>query len=221
MTPTAYPSRTPGRRGAGPVRLRKVYEDEEVEVYRAPTEDELADLVVEAIRERGRPVTLGELRELFSGIAGEDRLRRVLVRMLASEELVELPDGTIALPGMERHYVPRRDVARVRPLAPTRFWRRWGRLAPRLRRSGRPLGEEVGSRSVLAEALELLAERGEGTYSRRELVEAIGRRTGGASPDAVLHQLVRLGCLKRVRRGVYTVDAEALRRIRELLGGER
>ena len=125
------------------VRLKKLYEDEDVEVYKAPTEEELEKLVIDTIREEGRPLSWKELRQLFSGIAGEDRLRKVLVRLIERDELIELPDGTFAIPGMEQQYVPRKNTKRVRPLVPTKFRRRWGTLASKIRKSGLPISEAV------------------------------------------------------------------------------
>ncbi len=125
------------------MRLKKLYEDEDVEVYKAPTEEELEKLVVDAIKEAGKPLSWKELRQRFSGIAGEDRLRKVLVRLIERDELIELPDGTFAIPGMEQNYVPKRNAKRVRPLVPSKFRRRWGTLASRIRKSGLPLGEAM------------------------------------------------------------------------------
>ncbi len=125
------------------MRFKKLYEDEEVEVYKAPTEEELEELVIDAIREAGRPLSWKELRQIFSGIAGEDRLRKVLVKLIESDRIIELPDGTFALPGMEQNYVPKPTPKRVRPLVPSKFRERWGNLAPKLRKSGLPLGEAL------------------------------------------------------------------------------
>jgi hypothetical protein len=60
-----------------------------------------------------------------------------------------MPDGTFALPGMEKGYIPRSDVKRVRPLAPRKFKARWGSMAPRLRRLG--VLEETTTASSSAE----------------------------------------------------------------------
>ncbi|NPA97481.1 MAG: hypothetical protein GXO32_07775 [Crenarchaeota archaeon] len=125
------------------MRFKKLYEDEEIEVYKAPTEEELEQLVLDAIREAGRPLSWKELRQIFSGVAGEDRLRKVLIRLIESDRLIELPDGTFAIPGMEENYVPKPTPKRVRPLVPSKFRQRWGNLAPKLRRSGLPLGEAL------------------------------------------------------------------------------
>ena len=54
--------------------LKVLYEDEELVVMKAPTDEELMELVYKFIRSKGRPVTWKELREAFSGTAGEERL---------------------------------------------------------------------------------------------------------------------------------------------------
>jgi hypothetical protein len=123
--------------------FKKLYEDEEVEVFKAPTEEELEKLVKDTIASVGKPLTWKELREKFSGIAGEDRLRKILIRLIERDELIELPDGAFGLPGMEQNYVPRRTAKRVRPLVPSKFRARWGTLAARLRKTGLPLGEAI------------------------------------------------------------------------------
>ncbi len=81
--------------------LEVVYEDSEVIVMKAPKDKELEELILKVIRERGRPVSWRELREVFSGLAGEDRLRKALGNLIDQGKLVELPDGNFALPGME------------------------------------------------------------------------------------------------------------------------
>lgn len=113
-----------------------IYEDEDIIVMRAPDDEELIELVKKKIAENGKPVSWKELRAYFSGLAGEDRLRKVLIRLIENDEIIEMPDGTFALPGMEKGYIPRSDVKRVRPLAPRKFKARWGSMASRLRRLG-------------------------------------------------------------------------------------
>lgn len=113
-----------------------IYEDEDIVVMRAPDDEELIDLVKKKIADNGKPISWKELRIYFSGLAGEDRLRKVLIKLIENDEIIEMPDGTFALPGMEKGYVPRSDVKRVRPLAPRKFKARWGSMASRLRRLG-------------------------------------------------------------------------------------
>lgn len=123
------------------IRLKKLYEDIDVEVFKAPTEDELERLVKETISNNGKPISWKELRERFAGIAGEDRLRKVLIRLIEKDEIIELPDGALALPGMEQNYIPKKSTKRVRPLVPSKFRARWGNIAARLRKYEKPLGE--------------------------------------------------------------------------------
>ncbi len=82
------------------IKLNVVYEDDEVIVLKAPHEDELVDLVYNFIKQKGRPVKWSELREAFSGIAGEDRLRRALHRLRRDGLIVELRGGRYATPDM-------------------------------------------------------------------------------------------------------------------------
>jgi len=125
------------------VELRVMYEDEDVVVMKAPTDEELEVLVKDVIKRKGKPMTWRELREVFSGIAGEDRLRKVLIKLIEKDEIIELPDGAFGLPGMELNYVPRASTKRVRPLVPSKFRKRWGGLAAKLRKMGKPLGEAI------------------------------------------------------------------------------
>ena len=106
--------------------LKVVYEDEDVVVMRAPDDSELEKLVIKIIKKKGRPVTWGELRKELSGLAGEDRLRKVLVNLIEKDEVIEMIDGTFGLRGMEITYIPRRIKKRVRPLVPSKFRMRWG-----------------------------------------------------------------------------------------------
>ncbi len=104
------------------VRPRKiVYEDNDVIVAIAPRDEELGSVIVDTIREKGRPMTWEELREEFSGIAGEDRLRKALNRLVDTNVLVEFPDGSYGLPGME--LPPERRGIRKRRRRRTRIYR--------------------------------------------------------------------------------------------------
>ena len=82
-------------------RTKKIYEDSDVVVLIAPRDEELGDVIIDTIREKGRPMTWEELRDEFSGIAGEDRLRKALNRLVDTGILIEFPDGSYGLPGME------------------------------------------------------------------------------------------------------------------------
>ncbi len=93
-----------------------IYEDKDVVVVLAPRDEELPDLVLETIKEKGYPMFFDELVKEFSGIAGEDRLRKAVNHLLALGKLVEYPDGSLGLPGME--WKPRRSRRRRRRRTP-------------------------------------------------------------------------------------------------------
>ncbi len=107
---------------------RVIYEDEEVLVMRAPSDEELEDLVVLIIKGKGRPLAWKELRRELSGLVGEDRLRKALLKLIERDVVTEMIDGTFGLKEMESSYVPRRVKKRVRPLAPKKFRVKWGPL---------------------------------------------------------------------------------------------
>jgi len=125
------------------VRLRKVYEDEEIEVYRSLDDAELPHAIIDIIREAGRPLTWRELRSRFSTVVSDDRLREALKKLIEEDKVVELPDGAFGLPEMVESYVPNPNIRRVRPLVPAKFYEMWGPNPAVLRRAGKPLGELV------------------------------------------------------------------------------
>jgi len=121
--------------------MRKLYEDEEIEIYTTFDGAELEKAIIDVIREANRPLRWKELREVFSGIVGEDRLRKVLIKLIEEDKIVEMPDGALGLPQMIESYIPNPKIKRVRPLVPTKFYARWGSYALMLRKAGKPLGE--------------------------------------------------------------------------------
>ncbi len=108
--------------------LRIIYEDEDVVVMQAPDDKGLEDLIISIIRRKGRPVTWKELRKELSGLAGEDRLRKVLISLIERDIVVEMIDGSYGLKSMESTFIPSRIKKRVRPLVPSKFKARWGAL---------------------------------------------------------------------------------------------
>ena len=105
-----------------------IYEDEEVMVMKAPSDEELEEIVLSIIESKGRPLTWKELRKELSGFVGEDRLRKTLLKLIDKDLVVEMIDGTFGLKDMEETYVPRRIKKRVRPLSPKKFRVKWGPL---------------------------------------------------------------------------------------------
>jgi hypothetical protein len=153
------------------VKTKKLYEDIDVEVFKAPTEEELEQLIKDIVRKAGRPLTWKELREQFAGIAGEDRLRKVLIKLIERDELIELPDGAIGLPGMEQNYIPRATTKRVRPLVPSKFRARWGNLAAKLRKTGLPLGEALKQLGLVQSVAEVRESKKESEKAAEEVIE--------------------------------------------------
>ena len=78
-----------------------VYEDGDLVIEIAPRDPELPELVYNAIKKRGRPVSFQELVSQFSGIVGEDRVRRAVSHLLALKKIKEFPDGSLGTPDME------------------------------------------------------------------------------------------------------------------------
>jgi len=93
-----------------------VYEDNDVVVALSPRDEELPDMVIEVIKEKGYPLYFDELVKEFSGVAGEDRLRKAVNHLLALGKLIEYPDGSLGLPNME--WKPRRTRKRRRKRTP-------------------------------------------------------------------------------------------------------
>lgn len=105
-------------------RRKVVYEDRDVVVEIAPSDPELPLLVYEAIIRKGKPVLFQELVQEFSGIVGEDRVRRAVSHLLALKKIVEFPDGSLGTPDMPWKPIltrkrRRRRVARLMDSGPT------------------------------------------------------------------------------------------------------
>jgi len=110
--------------------LKVLYEDEEVVIMKAPTDEELVELVYNYMKTKGRPVTWRELREEFSGTAGEDRLRRALSRLRRQGLVVDLGGGRYATPDTPgvREELEERKRRRIMREALSAEWRaRWRR----------------------------------------------------------------------------------------------
>jgi hypothetical protein len=116
------------------IELNVLYEDEEVVVMKAPTDEELVELVYKYIKTKGRPVTWKELREEFSGTAGEDRLRKALSRLRREGLVIDLGGGRYATPDMPGvlEELEERKRKRIMREAASLEWRmRWRRARKR------------------------------------------------------------------------------------------
>ncbi len=72
--------------------LEKLYEDDEIVVLAAPDDAELERLILNILSEKR--MKFKELKEAFSATAGEDRLRRALLKLIEEGRVRELPDGS-------------------------------------------------------------------------------------------------------------------------------
>ncbi|WP_094179293.1 hypothetical protein [Thermogladius calderae] len=95
---------------------RVIHEDNDVIVAIAPRDEELPGMVLEAIKRKGRPMYFDEIVKEFSGLAGEDRVRKAVNHLLALKAIMEYPDGSLGLPGMK--WEPRRARKRRRKRTP-------------------------------------------------------------------------------------------------------
>jgi hypothetical protein len=87
-----------------------IYEDVDVIVTEAPRDDELEKMVLEKLDKAGRPVSWRELKKMFSGIAGEDRLRKTIYRLKVRGDVVELTGTRFTLP----KYLDKLDYSKVK-----------------------------------------------------------------------------------------------------------
>lgn len=100
-----------------------VYEDRDIVVEIAPRDPELPEIVYSFIRKKGRPTFFQEIVREFSGVVGEDRVRRAISHLLALKRIVEFPDGSLGTPDMEWKPTSikkrrRRRVARLMDIEP-------------------------------------------------------------------------------------------------------
>jgi hypothetical protein len=116
------------------------------ELSARPTDEDFKTIVIEFLRTAGRPLRPAELwnalREKGFYIS-DDRFRKVLRDLVARDILMEFPDGTIGFPEWAKWYIPRRDVKRVRPIIPCKFFKLYGGYAAAIRRMGLPVEEAL------------------------------------------------------------------------------
>ena len=78
--------------------LEVVYEDSEVVVVRAPTEDQLINIITDLLREK--PMSVKELHSVLSGLASEDKIRRALIKLVNDGRVYVLEDGRFRVVGL-------------------------------------------------------------------------------------------------------------------------
>jgi len=91
---------------------REILETDEfgIEVSLALSDEEVEKLVLLALKEAKKPISWREFKQIFSGIVGEDRLRRILANLKARDVIVELTRTRYSLP----EYVPPSEIGKVK-----------------------------------------------------------------------------------------------------------
>jgi len=116
------------------------------ELSARPRDEDYKTIVTEILKSIGKPLKPAELWNMIREkgfYISDDRFRNVLRDLIARDTLMEFPDGTIGFPEWAKWYVPRRDVERVKPLAPQKFYKLYGTCAPMIRRMGLPVAEAL------------------------------------------------------------------------------
>ena len=120
--------------------------DIDVEICPQPHDDKIREVIVEILKSVGKPLRLLELREALreqGHLVSDDKLRYILRKLIVDDILVEFPDSTIGFPEWGKWYIPRRDVKRVKPLIPHKFYKLYGNYASKIRRIGLPVEEAL------------------------------------------------------------------------------
>ena len=78
-------------------RMEKIFEDEEVEVYKGFTDEEVEELIEELLSER--PMTLAELRDALRIAVSDERLRWLLKRMVERRKVFFDPRSKVYFGG--------------------------------------------------------------------------------------------------------------------------
>ncbi len=79
-------NRRRGRSNNFNLKLAKIYEDDDIAVTVAPNDHELETIILNIVRERGS-TGLSELKNMFSGIVSEDKLRRTLNKLAQNNKI--------------------------------------------------------------------------------------------------------------------------------------
>jgi hypothetical protein len=128
------------------VAQRRIQHRVDFELSARPTDEDYKTIVVEFLRAAGKPLRPVELWNMIREkgfYISDDRFRKVLRDLVARDILMEFPDGTVGFPEWARWYIPRRDVKRVRPLIPRKFYKLYGPYASMIRRMGLPVEEAL------------------------------------------------------------------------------
>jgi hypothetical protein len=90
--------------------MQEVTEIGDIKVATALVDDDIEKLVLLVLEEAKQPLSWRDLKAIFGGIVGEDRLRRILGVLKARNEVAELSHTRFALPA----YVPLSEINKVK-----------------------------------------------------------------------------------------------------------
>jgi hypothetical protein len=90
--------------------IEVLVDDIGISVTAALSDDEIEKLVMEILREAKRPLSWRELKSIFSGVVGEDRLRKILISLKVRNLIAELTRTRYSLP----EYVPPQEYNKVK-----------------------------------------------------------------------------------------------------------
>lgn len=91
-------------------KMKVTFMEGDLAVTTALVDDEIEKLVIYVLEEARQPLSWRDLKVVFSGIVGEDRLRRILNSLKANNEIAELTHTRYAKP----EYVPLSEIGRVK-----------------------------------------------------------------------------------------------------------
>jgi hypothetical protein len=116
------------------------------ELSARPTDEDFKTIVIEILKSTGKPLRFVELWNMIREkgfYISDNRLKDILRDLIVKDILMEFPDGTVGFPEWSRWYIPRRDVKRVKPITPHKFYKLYGNYASKIRRMGLPVEEAL------------------------------------------------------------------------------
>ena len=92
-------------------RLRGTVDIElDISITTALIDTDIEKLLIKTLNLAKRPLSWRELKQIFQGIVGEDRLRRVLNTLKARNQIAELTHTRYSLP----QYVPPNEITKIK-----------------------------------------------------------------------------------------------------------
>ncbi|MEM0339984.1 MAG: hypothetical protein QXN05_00960 [Acidilobaceae archaeon] len=91
-------------------KMKNEVEVGEVSIVTALVDEDIEKLVLLALQKAERPLSWREIKAVFAGVVGEDRLRRILGSLKARNMVAELTHTRYSLP----EYVPLSEISRIK-----------------------------------------------------------------------------------------------------------